>query len=221
MTSEPDAEGVADYLRRHPEFFEQHEELLTQMQVPSPHGGKAVSLAERQVQALREKLRQLESKLAELILFGEENDVIGEKVHRLALDLLLARDLGAVLRQLYAHLDGAFAVPHFALRLWSGPAGAGAEFAPVSEGVQQLVTSLVHPYCAAAAGQEVLAWLGEAAGRVRSLALIPLRREGDAEALGALLLASEEAQRFYAEMGTLYLARVGAMTTAAVERTAG
>ena len=48
--------------------------------------------------SLREKSRALEGKLRELVQFGEENDIISERVHRLTLALLAARDLPAVLR---------------------------------------------------------------------------------------------------------------------------
>ncbi len=77
-------EEIADYLKNNPSFFEQYADLMAQIFVPHPHGGRAVSLAERQMLTLREKNRTTEDKLAELIAFGEENDAISEKVHRLA-----------------------------------------------------------------------------------------------------------------------------------------
>jgi hypothetical protein len=40
---------------------------------------------------MRDKVRMLENKLAELIQFGEENDGISEKLHALTLALLAAR----------------------------------------------------------------------------------------------------------------------------------
>ncbi|MDR2688736.1 MAG: DUF484 family protein, partial [Azoarcus sp.] len=88
MTVE-DAENIAHYLREHPDFLVEHDELFTELTVPHPkHGGQAISLAERQLYALRDKIRQLELKLGELILFGEENDEISEKVHHLSITLL-------------------------------------------------------------------------------------------------------------------------------------
>jgi len=54
---------------------------------------------------------------------------------------------------------------------------------------------------------------------VRSLAQVPLRR-GE-ETFGVLVLASEEAHRFYPEMGTLYLERIGDMAAAALGRVLG
>ena len=41
----------------------------------------------------------------------------------------------------------------------------------------------------------------------------PLR---DGDAFGLLALASEDAQRFYPEMGTLYLKRLGELVAAAI-----
>ena len=58
------------------------------------------------------KARRSRRKLAELIQFGEENDAIGEKMHRLCLALLAARDSQRVLPALYYNLREDFAVPH-------------------------------------------------------------------------------------------------------------
>ncbi|MBU0753007.1 MAG: DUF484 family protein [Gammaproteobacteria bacterium] len=212
-----DANEVAQYLKSHPEFFEQYAELLSQIHIPSPHGDKAISITERQMVMLRDKAKQLEIKMAELIRFGEENDAIGDKVHELGVALTAAADLPAALRALYAHLGGAFAVPHVVVRLWSG-SGSGTEFVPTADSIRAAAAALKHPYCGPSAGQETADWFGERGGHVRSLAQVPLRR-GD-ETFGVLVLASEEAHRFYPEMGTLYLDRIGQMAAAALGRVA-
>ena len=219
-----DANEVADYLRHHPEFFDQHAELLHHIDIPSPHGDNAVSITERQRGMLRDKVRHLEAKLAELISFGEENDVISTKVHRLGVALLGANDLPGVMRALYMHLGGDFAVPHVAARVWGiGDAGGGdaVEYATVDDATKALAGALRHPCCGPAAGQAAVAWLGEAAGHVRSVAQIPLRESNEGACFGLLLLASEEPRRFHAEMGTLFLQRIGDMAAAALLRVAG
>ena len=129
-----DASEVAEYLKDHPEFFEQYADLLSQIDIPSPHGNNAISMTERQMATLRDKAKQLEAKMAELIRFGEENDAIGDKVHELGVALTAAADLPAVLRAIYAHLGGAFAVPHVVVRLWAADdsRSASAEFAPTA-----------------------------------------------------------------------------------------
>lgn len=221
-----DANEIARYLKNHPEFFEQYAELLLQIHIPSPHGGKAISITERQMGALRDKVRQLEAKLAELIAFGEENDVISAKVHRLGVALQGATDLAGTMRVLYSHLGGAFAVPHVAVRVWGvGGTGDGraVEFTPVDDAIRVFAGALKLPYCGPAAGQEVVAWLGDSRGHIRSVAQIPLREGGGEQGacFGLLLLASEEAHRFYPEMGTLYLQRIGDMAAAALRRVVG
>lgn len=212
-----DANEIASYLKSHPEFFEHFSELLLQIHIPSPHEGRAISITERQMGVMRDKIKQLEAKLAEMITFGEENDLISTKVHRLGVGLLGATDLAGVMRVLYSHIGGDFAVPHVAVRLWGFAAGDAVELSDVGEAFRQKAGAMLQPYCGPAAGQDAVTWLGEAASHIRSVAQIPLRYEG--ACFGMLLLASEEPHRFYSEMGTLYLDRIGEMAAAALLRT--
>ncbi len=215
------AEEVVRYLRDNPGFFEDYAELLAQIYIPHPHGGRAIPIAERQILTLREKSKMLEGKLAELIQFGEENDAIGEKMHRLCLALFPAGDVHAMLQALYYNLREDFAVPHAALRVWgsdpSAPTAGGPEFAPVSEEARQYASGLEHPYCGPDTNSEITSWFGDTAAQLRSVACIPLRDGGKA-CFGMLALASEDAARFYPEMGTLYLARLGELLSAALRR---
>ena len=70
------AEDVAQYLQDNPQFFEEHLETLAQIALPHPHGGRTISLSERQLLALREKNKELEKKLHDLIEFARENDAL-------------------------------------------------------------------------------------------------------------------------------------------------
>jgi uncharacterized protein YigA (DUF484 family) len=210
------ADDVARYLKDHPEFFEQYAELLTQIAIPSPHEGRAISITERQMGALRDKVKQLEAKLGELIRFGEENDAISGKVHKMAVALMSADDHAAVLRALYSHLGGSFAVPHVAVRLWGDTIGDAIEYAPVSAEARAYAESLVQPYCGPGAGPDVMAWFGEGGAHVRSLALVALREGG--KTFGLMVMGSEEVQRFYPGMGTLYLEQIADLAGAALAR---
>ena len=211
------SEDVARYLHDHPEFFDQYADMLALVTLPDPHSGRAISITEKQLFNLRDKVRTLESKLVELIGFGEENDAIGGKVHGLAVALITAADQAAVVRALYSHLGGAFAVPHVTLRLWGARQGEGHEFDAVADAAKAFASGLQRPYCGTAAGQESLAWLGEAATHLRSMTQVPLREPGGA-CFGLLVMASEDPHRFYPELGTLYLERIGEMASAALLR---
>jgi uncharacterized protein len=209
------ADDVARWLRENPVFFEDHAELLTEIEVPNPHGGQAIPLSDRQVVSLREKSKALEAKLAELIQFGEENDVISEKVHRLAVAMLSARTLTTVLHELYYNLREDFAIPHAGLRLWRGM-GDLPEFGAASDELRDFAAALEAPFCGPNANFEAAGWFGDATPHIRSVAFIPLR-ELD-ETFGMLTLGAEDSLRFYPEMGTLYLKRIGEMVSAALLR---
>lgn len=209
-------EDVAAFLQEHPEFFEQYADTLAEIYIPHPHGGRTISISERQILTLREKGRQLESKLREIIQFGEENDAIWEKTHRLTLALLASRDMAATLNAIYLNLREDFAVPHVVLRVWRGDGRTDlGEFAPVSDGIRDFAASLMQPYCSAHAMVDTASLFGEAAPHLRSFSYVPLR---DGETFGLLAMASEDPQRFYPEMGTLYLKRLGELIAAGVLR---
>src|ERR671937_2525127 len=168
-------DDLARFLRANPKFFEQNPELLESIQVPHPYGGRAIPLAERQALALREKARTLESRLAELIANGAENDAISEKVHRLAVALVGAPDFPAFARSLYFHLREDFAVPHVAMRVWGKSVPVDFDEAqPVAERERQQASMMGAPQCGPAQGNPFVSWFGDAAEHIRSLALVPL-----------------------------------------------
>lgn len=207
---------VAAWLQKNPQFFEEYADLVSEIFIPHPHGGRAIPIAERQILTLREKNRMFETKLTELIQFGEENDQIGDKVHRLSVGLLLAGDLAAVLGVVQDHMQEDFRVPYFAVRLWGEDSDETLlEFTPVSEDVLKLAASLDSPYCGPYVTDEVLSWLGDIAPSLKSFAQVPLKTDTQA---GLLVLASADPQRFYPEMGTLYLTRIGELVSAAIGR---
>ena len=207
------AEDVVSYLREHPDFLGAHADLLAVLTLPPLRHGKVISLTERQVQVLRGKAQQLEQKLADLIRFGEQNDEISEKVHRLALALLDAADPDAAGRALVASMRDAFAVPHVALCLWNGDGkdGTGGD---ADDAARRFAAGLTRPYCGVPGNADVTGWFGEMASHIRSVALMPLRREG--RIVGLLALGSEEAERFYSDMGTLYLEHIAALASSAL-----
>ena len=211
------SEDVAQYLREHPEFFEEYAEMLTGIQVPHPHGGRAIPISERQIVALRDKNRVLQDKLGELIRFGEENGAITEKMHRLSVALLACNRLTDFMHGLNFHLREDFSVPHLALRLWdiSVEDMELPEFTPVSTDIHILADSLLHPYCGSHVLDEIRGWFGEDAVRLRSFAIVALRSE---QTMGLLVMGSEDPERFYPEMGIIYLTQLGELVSAALRR---
>lgn len=212
-----EAEDVVRFLKDQPGFFEQHIGVLLDLNLPHLHDDKTISLSEYQVAALREKNVLLEDKLRELIQFGEENDALGERVHRFSLAMLAAASLESLLQAIYYNLREDFAVPHIGLRLWrSAEDGADlAEFSATSKELRLYASGLSHPSCGPHALYETGSWFGEDASRLKSFAMVALRGE---EPFGLLVLASEDPERFYQGMGTLYLKRLGELISVALAR---
>ena len=212
------ADEIADFLQKNPLFFENHAELIAQLVIPHPHGGRAISITERQMLTLREKSRELEKKLGELLEFGEQNDAISEKMHRLSVAMIAAGTFQSVVHALEYHLREDFAVPHVALRLWNVPENGGElpEFTAVGQELQVFAETLSRPYCGSTSGFETGTWFGDQASHIRSQALIALQNAGGT--IGMLALGSEDTNRFYADMGTLYLERLGELVSASLSR---
>ena len=210
---------IANFLAHNPGFFERNAELLASIQLTSPHGQRAVSLQERQMEMLREKIKGLEGKIIEMIRHGQENVAIADRLHRWTRALMLtasAADLPEVLTRELMHQ---FMIPQSGIRVW-GAADAFAEqpfAAPVSKDVQSLAASLTLPYCGVNSGFEAAQWLDDPASAM-SIAMIPLRHGAGVEAFGMLVLASPDPTRYTADMGTEFLQRIGELASAALSR---
>ncbi|MBX3634128.1 MAG: DUF484 family protein [Rubrivivax sp.] len=210
-------DDIAQYLAHNPGFFERHAELLGSIQLTSPHGQRAVSLQERQMEMLRERIKGLEAKIVEMIRHGQENVAIAEKLHRFTRAILLTEDAAALPQRMVDALRHEFLIPQAAIRVWGADAGyADQAFAlPVSDDVKALTASLTMPYCGANSGFEATAWLDDPVA-VASMAMIPLRRGDDA--VGLLVLGSPDPTRYSADMGTEFLMRIGDVAAAALSR---
>jgi uncharacterized protein YigA (DUF484 family) len=215
-------DDIAHYLVNTPDFFARHAEMLSAVQITSPHGQRAVSLQERQAEMLREKIKVLESRLMDMLRHGNENVIIADKMHRWVRDVLLTIDPVALPQRMADELKAQFLVPQVAIRVW----GVAERFADqafasgVSEDARSLASSLTAPYVGINSGFEAVSWLEEPSV-VMSAALVPLRPgaiHSTAPAFGLLVLGSPDPQRFHSGMGTDFLERIGELASAALMR---
>ena len=214
---------IANYLANTPGFFERHAELLGTIQLASPHGTRAVSLQERQMDMLREKIKGLEGKIIEMIRHGQENVAIADRLHRWTRALLLTVDPAELPVVLVGELQREFLIPQGGIRVW----GAALEHAdeafaaPVSDDAKSFAASLTLPYCGANTGFEAAGWLEDSAS-VTSLAMIPLRTlgavAGPGGTFGLLVLGSPDPTRYAPDMGIDFLQRIGETASAALSR---
>ncbi len=216
------ADDIAHYLTRHQDFFEQHPQLLSQMQLPHPHDGQAISLVERQSLILRERVKSLESRVADMVRNGQENEAIAEKLIAWVRALLTEKEPAALPATLIDELKRIFEVPYAALRLWSTqPAFAALDCArAVESDTITFANSMRVPFCGSNVGFEAASWLGS--DGVNSVALLPLRlgidSGADPETFGMLVLGSADPERFDSSLGTAFLERIAELASAALAR---
>jgi hypothetical protein len=211
------AEQVTSYLRSHPKFFEQYASLLTEITLPSPHGSGVISLGERQQLAQRDKIRVLESLMEQMIANAEGNEATSLKVHQFCLKLLEQQSFSALKQLIAETLRTDFNVTESLIRIWVKPSNSAiagdAVFTHVSDEFNDWVISLQQPHC----GNKPQVATDLLDSNLQSFAFIPLyKNAADQHAFGVLMLGAEDPQRFKADMGTLYLDRIGELIAAAL-----
>ncbi len=208
------SEDIAQYLKDNPQFFDEYADILADINIPQSNDGNVVSISERQIATLRDRNLTLQNKLLELISFGEDNDTISEKMHRFSIALLGSSNLDELLHAINFNLREDFVVPNIAMRLWDAPgANKQIEFTATSDDIHTIAEDLSQPYCGPHIEDEVKCWLMEDMTHLASFSMIPLRTT---KTIGILVLASPEPQRFFTDMGTLHLERLGDLVSAAL-----
>jgi uncharacterized protein YigA (DUF484 family) len=219
----PDDASVVEYLRAQPDFFERHAALVATLKLPHRRGdGSTISLVERQVEVLRERLHELELRLKTLVENGRANDVLADKIHRLAKRLVHAPERPARLASIEASLREDFAAHEFVLLLFrSDPAHAALESRSLRlvdpadaalKGFESLFSS-GRPRCGQVRDSSREFLFPHASVAIGSVALVPL---GPGGSQGLLAIASPDADHFNPTMSTDYLARIGELVATAL-----
>ncbi|WP_339650970.1 DUF484 family protein [Halopseudomonas pelagia] len=201
---ELDALQVAEYLRQHPAFFAEYDELLPELIIPH-QSGQAVSLVERQVKLLRERNIDVRHRLGQLMDVARENDRLFEKSRRLVLNLLEAQSLEQVIASIEDSLRDDFQVPYVSLILFSEtPRFSNARCVTHSaarDAIGHLLDSgktlsgVLRPH-------ELAFLFGESAAQVASTAISPIQHQG---MHGVIALGSRDANHYRNATGTLFL----------------
>lgn len=206
----PDAETVAAYLRAHPEFFVDHDELIPELRIPHLPGG-AVSLVERQVKLLRERNIEMRHRLSQLMDVARDNDRLFDKTRRLVLDLLDANSLEEIIGAVDESLRHEFQVPYVSLILFSdSPLPVGRSVAAGE--AQQAIGGLLgtgKTVCGVLRPHELAFLFGEEeSSGIGSAAVVALNQQQ-----GILAIGSQDPQHYKSSLGTLFLGYIAEVLT--------
>ena len=209
------AHNVAKFLQENPDFFAQNAELFSTLQVPHPHQAHAISLGERQILILRERVREFEFRLAELVRNASLNETTTRRLNIWCARMLAEQSSLRLPGEVALGLAEQFNLQEVALRVWGLDLPAEGVGAPVDEAIHSYANGLHTPYVGKDTELAPAAWLN---AKPASLAIIPLRATEGAPAFGLLVLGSDDAQRFTPEMGTSFLETVSQLASAALSR---
>jgi uncharacterized protein YigA (DUF484 family) len=206
----PDAESVAAYLRAHPEFFVDHDELIPELRIPHLPGG-AVSLVERQVKLLRERNIEMRHRLSQLMDVARDNDRLFDKTRRLVLDLLDANSLEEVIGAVDESLRHEFQVPFVSLILFSDsplPVGRSVSAAEAQQAIGGLLGT-GKTVCGVLRPHELAFLFGEEeSSGIGSAAVVALNQQQ-----GILAIGSQDPQHYKSSLGTLFLGYIAEVLT--------
>ena len=221
--AESEEEAIAGYLQRNPEFFERHQAVLARLKLPHARGGAAISLVERQIEVLREKLTGLEGKLSELVRTARANDAIADRLHRFTRRLLRAVPQAEAIARIEAGLREDFDAFHAALVLIGDHPGLPAQRfvrqVPADDPNLKSFESLFaggKPRCGQARDSQREFLFGPEGPEMGSVALVPLGEKGS---IGLLALGSPDKDRFHPGMSTEFLARMADLIADALTAT--
>jgi uncharacterized protein YigA (DUF484 family) len=199
-----DSDAVAAYLRLHPEFFIDHDELIPELRIPHQRGD-TVSLVERQVKLLRERNIEMRHRLSQLMDVARDNDRLFDKTRRLILDLLDAGSLEEVVSCVEDSLRSEFQVPFVSLILFSDsplPVGRAVSSAEAHQAIGGLLAG-GKTICGVLREHELNFLFGNANGaQVGSAAVVGISYQG---LHGVLAIGSADPQHYKSSLGTLFL----------------
>jgi hypothetical protein len=202
---------IASYLRLHPDFFERHTALLEDLRIPHVRSG-AVSLVERQIEALRGYNAQLRRRIQELFAVARDNDHLSRRLHQLTLALIDAGDISEVLNALEDQLHEEFRADAVELRLFSPEeVRQRQEISTASHQGAEPFLSLEwlrsgRPWCGDPTALPMPGLFADQTADLGSAALLPLEGEG---IMGVLAIGSVDPRRFHPHKGTELLLRLG------------
>ena len=143
-------DDIAEYLRRHPDFFDRHAGLLMDLKVAHEPGGAAISLVERQVTVLRQRSKELELQLKDLVAVARLNDALVGKIHELSMQLMTAKGFAARVEMLETCLREEFRAERAVVVLFSIPddgTPAGKGFLKIVERSDAALKPFSRPSC--------------------------------------------------------------------------
>ena len=205
----PDSpENIIEYLRNHPDFFVEHTDILSELNIPhNTHGklastGNVASLIEHQVAQLRHENISLNENLEKSEEDVEHQRKLARTTHDLSLQLMKVDSLKALNDLLSKNLRQHYQAEQFLFLVFKTPVDSenlsNIRFLEANSKLAFMFTELFHhnkPLCDSLQTEQIDALFGEIDGAelIRSTALIPVQQSGWH---GMLVLGSKKQDQY-------------------------
>ncbi len=205
-------ENFVQVLKDNPTLFQRHPELLELVTLADSRGTS--SLLEKQVDTLRHRLQNMQSKQSEFIEVVRENEQISDSFVAIICKLIGYQNLSEFAAEFPSALRATFAIDEVTMKTAAAVAKRPSENAAYHAAIERL------PNGVAACDNRWPSALLELffASSVKSAALVPMKFEVDGETIGILALGSMDEERYTHELGTAHLTRLGLMAGICLHR---
>jgi len=202
-----DADAVAAYLKAHPEFFLDQDDLVAEITLPDvPH--PVASLPHRQLAIWRQRQQKLERRMGQLLKTAEENAQHDARMHEFVLRWLPSVRGGTTVETFLKLLKDTFSVEVARFHPWN----------TISNKDKTAFAYLIesgYPSCGRMTDEQRRIAFGEDEQLIGSAALIPvINTQG--QNLGLLALGRTAADGFRPDQGSIFLKQLAELLAASL-----
>lgn len=198
-TAEISEQQIIAFLRQQPDWLAGQPDLLKEISLHDQSNG-TISLADRQLQQLREENKLLKQDLNNFLANARDNEALLHKTFELCLTMLCATDLSDLFNTLKLQLAEQYDIQHVRMYLFQGESAFYQDRQTVKDALgdhfpdSNSITGRLRQ-----AGRD---FLFDQPDQVASVALIPIKADNSQ---GLLAFGSHDERHFSPENGDLFL----------------
>ena len=214
------ATDVADFFKQNPDFLLHNPGVLAFVHLPTQESGNVSSLQDKQIQTMREKVKGLEHKIADLSHAAIENQAIIEKLLTLQRELLRIKEASEIPQVVVNQLGKLFSVPMVKLRLWEDGALSDSSVfaADLEPAAKEQLDAMLEPYCGFSDFAPAFEMFEGEEVKPRSVVVIALKVGVSPKSFGCLALGSPDKDRFTPDLEKDFLVSLSETACAALSR---
>lgn len=203
-SADHDISAIADTFRANPDLLQQHPELLELIRLPDSRG--TASLLEKQVEALKARLKSFQQQHHELLQLARENEHISDSFSAILRQLIGFDNLSEFATELPSSLRATFEIDEVSFKTTQAVARRPDEQQAYNESLRRLSNNKA--VCDNRWPSSIMGLFFS--DQVESAALVPMLDRTD-QVVGILALGAKDRERYTHELGTDHLNRLGHM----------